>query len=225
MQFLCSDCGYGNPLSFKSITDDDIDFVEIHIKEKGQKFAEKVRKTHSDTIESQNGSMDDPVDTFGERYARSPDKFQFLHGERKFIKVIVSHVQQLVDSGGENKGLAKFKEKKRKKNNKHVNQRFGLDGNAKENSVDSKSPDCVLTNELYQKVISCLKTYAVDVIDFEMSMVKVDPSGAYGNIKCILCDNSNAKENSKRVTYYQPANRTAYWVLSNFTCHLKKNTI
>lgn len=225
LQFVYSDCGYGNPLSFKTITDEDIDFVEMKIKEKGEKFANKIRKVHANSNdEAHSDSMDnyDPVDTFGERYAKSPDKFQFLRGERNFIKIIVSHVQKLVDNGGENKGLAQFKEKKNKKRKKIVNQQFDFDENAKENSSNLNSSDCVLTNELYKKVINCLNTYGVDVTGCEKNMVKVDSSGAYGNIKCILCDDSNEKENTKRVTYYQPANRTAYWVLSNFTKHLEK---
>lgn len=222
-QFLCSDCGYGNPLSFKSINDDDIDFVEKEIKEKGESFAKKTQKVNSEgNDEMINDSMDnnDPVHTFGKIYAKCPDKFQFLRGERNFIKIIVAHVQKLVDHGGENKGLAQFKEKKKKKKPKNVNHQFGVDSNAKENFSDSKSPK--LTNELYDKVINCLKSYDVDVSGCERSMVYVDPSGAYGNIKCILCDDSNGTENMKRVTYYQPANRTNFWVLSNFMSHLEK---
>lgn len=225
MQFLYSAHGYGNPISFKILTDDDIDFVEKKIKEKGENFAKKTRKLNNDGNGKMNGDSvysDDPIDIFGEAFAMSPEKFEFLRGDRNFIKVIVAHVQKLVDTGGENKGLALFKEKKRKKNNKSVNQQFHFDDNAKENSADLKSPNGVLTNELYNKVINCLESYNVDVAGYKTSMVNVDPSGAYGNIKCILCDDSNEKQNTKRVTYYQPANRTAYWVLSNFTKHLEK---
>lgn len=194
----------------------------MKIKEKGEKFAKKTRNEHGDNNnETNNGSKDnyDPVNTFGEIYAMSPDKFQFLRGERNFIKIIVAHVQKLVDNGGENKGLAQFKERKRKKTQKtNINHQFCIDNNAKENSADSKSTNCQSNNELYDKIINCLKSYEVDTNGYDVNMVHVDPSGAYGNIKCILCGD----DSSKRVTYYQPGNRTAYWVLSNFTSHLEK---
>lgn len=203
-------------MSFKTITDEDIDFVEMKIKERGEKFAKKAQKVSSDGTSSD--SMD-PVEIFGETYAKSLDQFQFLRGDRNVIKSIVSHVQKLVDNGGENKGLAQFKEKKRKKN-KNV-QRLNFDENAKENLPESKTSNPELANELYRKVVNCLISYDVDVTGYHTGMVHVDPSGAYGNIECILCDGSNDKQNTKRVTYYQPANRTAYWVLSNFKSHLE----
>lgn len=211
---MCSDCGYGNPLSFKSVTDDDIDFVEKKIKEKGEKLIEQTRKNNNDnTADDSDDLMDnrDPLDIFGEMYANRPDRFQFLRGERNFIKIIVAHVQKLVDDGGENKGLSKFKEKGKKKNEKHIQ-------NSNENIFNSKSSIGPLTDVLYNKVINCLKSYGVDVSGCEQSIVNVDLGGAYGNIKCILCGDSN----TKRVTHYQPANRTSFWVLSNFTSHLEK---
>lgn len=210
-------------MSFKSIVDEDIDFVEKKIKEKGESFVKKTRNESNAVDETSLDLMNtsDPVDIFGEIYAKCPDKFQFLRGERNFIKIIVAHVHKLVDHGGENKGLAQFKEKKKKKNNKNVKRPFGLDGNAKENASDSKLLNGPLVDELYDKVVNCLKSYDVDVSAFGKSMINIDSSGAYGNIQCILCDGSG-KKNTKRVTYYQPANRTNYWVLSNYTKHLEK---
>lgn len=46
---------------------------------------------------------------YGKFYAKSPESFKFLSGEKLFIKQLVAHVRSVVDKNGENTGLSHFK--------------------------------------------------------------------------------------------------------------------
>lgn len=98
-----SSCGFGNPLSFKSITDDDINFVEDSIKQKAQSIFKNIVETKS-VIE-----YDTLVNIFGENYAAKPNEFTFLRGERKLINELVQHVEKEVNRGGINCGIVRFR--------------------------------------------------------------------------------------------------------------------
>lgn len=87
--------GYAHPLSFKNVNEDHINKVEHFIRSKlSEEFI--LRPSHSKEY------------LFGHTYANKPTRFEFLPGDRLFIKELVSHVQQIADKGGKNKGLKNF---------------------------------------------------------------------------------------------------------------------
>lgn len=88
-------CGFANALTFKTIDDADIEFVE-----------NRIRMTHVDCHDNKN-----LINTFGKTFASNPSQFQFLRGEKKQIKELAKHVQKVVDKGGINYGIHHFKPK------------------------------------------------------------------------------------------------------------------
>lgn len=56
---------------------------------------------------------DQLIDIFGKKYAAAPSKFKFHPGEMMLIRELVKHGKEIVDRGGENKGLHHFQERKR----------------------------------------------------------------------------------------------------------------
>lgn len=87
--------GYRSPTVFKSIQEKDIDKVELFIRTKLIKIA--------------NTSDYNPIDLFGPIFANDPTSFEFLDGEKKLLKDIRVHVQQILDVGGENKNIDYFR--------------------------------------------------------------------------------------------------------------------
>lgn len=85
--------GYAHPLAFKNVDDGHIDKVENFIKFK------------------LNDESKSKEDLFGKTFANNPAQFEFLPGERLWIKEIAAHVLQIVDGGGKNKGLNQFKKR------------------------------------------------------------------------------------------------------------------
>lgn len=87
-------CGFANALAFKTIDETDIDFVENRIR------AIHVEKCHDIKF---------LTNTFGKTFASNPSQFQFLRGEKRQIKELVKHVQNVVDKDGINCGIHHFK--------------------------------------------------------------------------------------------------------------------
>lgn len=92
--FCISECGYSNALSFKTIDDKDISYVQEHIKKKS---------------EIVNNDKQSRTNIFGRSFASSPRHFQFHLGDIKLIKMLVEHVQRIVDENGVNSNLHRFK--------------------------------------------------------------------------------------------------------------------
>lgn len=166
---------------------------------------------------------DQLLEIFGERYYKRPEKFKFLPGQIAFIKTLVAHVKKLVEDGG----LQQFNERKKKRKNTNLERALNCIPNKRGTSTTEKSSSVnpshsQLASDLFNKVIICFKTYAVDVSNFTESFIKVDSSGTYGEITCILCQDENEKP--KRVYYHSRTHsRSSYWVLSNFNKHLEKH--
>lgn len=89
--FGFSACGFAHPLSFKHITDAEIDKVEAFVREKM-----KPKPSQSKT------------ECFGQIFENDPEHFEFMPGERLYIKELVEHVKNTVDDGGRNKGIGHF---------------------------------------------------------------------------------------------------------------------
>lgn len=215
--------GYSNPLVFKNLTDVDINIMEKYMREKAMDY---MAETLSESIDyTCDALLDDEIliETFGEKYAKSPEKFEFLPGQISFIKVLAAHVKKLVDEHGENTGLKHFNEKKKTGKTTRPNLMQTIDNIGTKKTVGSKLPLRNLTHnqladQLFQKFQACLKTFDVN-INCNANVIEVEPSGTYGNIKCPLCDET---EKPRRV-YYNcgSGKRSGYWVLANYEKHLK----
>lgn len=95
-----SSCGFGNPISFKHIDDEQITIVESFIR----------RKVSVKTYQQKE-------DHFGKLYSNNSEQFEFSPGDRILIKGLVDHVKEKVDGDGINKGLHQFNVGKNEKEN------------------------------------------------------------------------------------------------------------
>lgn len=82
-------------MSFKTVGDEDIAYIEEHIKKKA--------------IHAVRNDLESLISIFGRSSASNPNDFQFHLGDIKLIKMLAEHVQKVVDENGVNKGLHRFK--------------------------------------------------------------------------------------------------------------------
>lgn len=202
--------GYCHPIVFKDITDDQIATVE--------KFMREQAPNH--LVSESNALLGNEylIQIFGKRYANCAEQFEFLPGEKDYIKKIVAHVKKLVDDGT---GMKLFKE--RNKNFKKFDV-FSSSSAADPTLSMHNQNQSELFKQLFVSVSNCLISYNVDISAWSEKFVEVDPSGSYGNIYCILCydSDSNLCQKLKRVSYFSSGKRSSFWALSNFKKHLEK---
>lgn len=98
MNFLFSLCHLDNSMLLKDVTDDDIVEIESFIREKLLTILRSKQNTDENSM----------IDYFGETYAANPEHFKFRIGDKKLLKIIISHVKNVVDSGD----VGHFKSKK-----------------------------------------------------------------------------------------------------------------
>lgn len=229
-------CGYANPLSFKNISDNDIEYVEQIVRENAINIAMKdLKKNIGSDCEI---LLDDHqlTDIFGKMYKSNHTEFRFLRGEIQLIKELVDHVKLVVDGNGKNSGLHKFKVKI-KKPRLHQNRerkKLKIDTHDKDEPTTTKSNNTNhnsagrmnLKVKLQRKVEACLKQYSVDkLLDIEfleegiVDIEEVDGQ-IYGSIICVICKNQNKKNQRPKRVYYKESAETNSWVMSNFTKHL-----
>lgn len=217
--------GFSNALVFKTVTEKEIYIVEKCIRER------TLLKISSDLCQT-TGSEDVVIDDeqmrgyFSTNYVSNPSEFEFQPGEITYIKKLVEYVKDIVDGGGENVGLHKFE----KKNKMNKTGRPEIAFRNKPTNL-KESNDGSLKSMLLEKVIKCLKLrnidgkrFNLDLNSLDVSLVKVfmeSDNPLYGNITCILCAQKN-KNKAYRV-YYHDGKNGKYWVLSNFSKHLKKD--
>lgn len=214
MCFFGSLSGYCDALVFKDLADTDITKIEQFMREKAlDEFATTLSKSFDEDCDALVHE-EQMVEIFGEKYASCPEKFQFLPGEVKLLKVLASHVKDLVDGNGVNIGLAQFSDKKKKNKKKNVvPNRIAKNRSQKSIKISRQQ----LNSQLFERLLICLNAYGVNVNDWSEHSVEVDASGSYGNVQCSLCDEN---EKPKRV-FYQMRSRSGFWVFSNFNKHLE----
>lgn len=228
-------CGYDNALCFKSIEDDDIEYVEKFIQSKALSIC---AKTFDESLgENTEGllDIDQMTNIFGTRFAAIPNQFEFLKGDIKTIKTLVEHVKGVVDRDGVNRGLNKFKVPKQKKNCVvfpwlDLDSKEKLSARLKEenclNSIEVESRFPELKLELYKKTESYLNSYNVDepiIMGMDEEMVEVchgNNGHIYGIITCVVCKTEKKIDSTHRV-YFQQKKNSNHWVMANYLKHLK----
>lgn len=230
---LCSVSSFSNALAFTQIDDDDMDYIENNIRTHSANPAQN--KQNGDKVHHHSIGNQSIVDFFGKQYVQRAVDFRFERGERKMIKQLVSHVKTIVET----EGYDRFKYKLPKLTKKRKGCCFEIDAesptsievlqNEKQtkNSINEKS-DVKLKGLLFEKVAACLRQYSVDdhlleTLDDDVVELFEKDGKTYGRIVCVICRNDNAKDlEPKSVSYYE-SQRSSYWVMSNFTAHLKKH--
>lgn len=214
--------GYSNPLSMKNINDDRLTNIEKFVRGNGAKIVEDKLKGQIDDV-TENQIF---VNIYGDTYKSLPECFCFRDGDRMLIKELVVHVKGIVDGNGINSGLHKFKmevtkpryRRLPKTDSKTVPVTCNEPTNI-ENSKDLKE----MKSLLIDKVETCLlKHGATELVDIanlnEIVHVTTENHRVYGNITCVICQNTNKKKKSKHRIAYCPIKN--YWIMSNFVKHL-----
>lgn len=96
--------GYGSALTFKSITDADIEGVEYYVK--NELLTDSKLQYHID-----EAADDDFLALFFGPFVNDKKRFKFYFGEKKLIRELVTHTKNVVDYPNINDGLAHFAQK------------------------------------------------------------------------------------------------------------------
>lgn len=242
--FNCSLANFSNPFTFKHLNDADIASVErlirtktIHVLEKD--LNESVLGKQTDREADVLIDDDTLKEYFGDVYYNDTHNFEFLPGDRKFIGLLVDHVQKTVDKKGDNKGLRNYQPKCTEKSNKPIREneknikvKIGKEETEKSvaDDVDGYESDgdsnglAEMKLSLLSKIMDYLLIYKVnEIVDLEnvpdnMVSVSIQNKKIEGRVHCIICQNDKVKKKQKpkRVSF-----NDGYWIPSNFITHLK----
>lgn len=217
--------GFGNALSFKNINEDDIEFCQEEVRKIGISIQRDINDSADMNFEIDEEYL---INTFGKTYSKNPSEFQFLRGEISLIKELVAHVKRIVDDGGTNTGLHRFKYKekrirnKRKHQQKHIDaqQELNIDhaaNTAKNATVNTHNLDELKVN-LVDRIKMCLNNHQAGVdIDLTSTVhVEIKDQMIFGEICCVIC-----KDNKPKRVYYDEAHNR--WVVTNYQKHLRKS--
>lgn len=177
--------GYGNPISFKKITDKDISIVEASIREKTlgilvQNLSDSIREECDVLVDDEQ-----LVDYFGPIFAQNTCSFVFQPGDILLIKDLVDHVKTIADEGGNNKGLHNFAQnsvqhKSQRGRRRFQSQKFPF---LRHNKTVAQIDESRLKSELFKKISALIKSHntnqSADCSDLcadsiDDSIVKID---------------------------------------------------
>lgn len=218
-------CGYNDELTFKDLSDEDIDYVQTHNREK--------------TVSKVDGKVN-PVLFLGPYYHESPATFEFNRGERKKLHQVATLMKKYeTEKLADRFAMGKFKIDHRQMifNEKTKGWYFGkpllaeCDTSHKSGTVNNSSDANV--NTLQTSLHRTLKTQAIKlgVSDEEAESmlsgnlsVNMNGNEVRGHIACGWCK-QNQKDSVITVSSKSvdgPKKSSTYWISSNFTIHFKR---
>lgn len=219
---------------FKNVDDNDISYVETFIREKAlSQYSQELDESFGEQSEALL-DLNHMTNVFGRTYAKNPNEFQFHAGDLKLIKTLVEHVRTEADENGTNKGLHKFRSKKKKTTHTIVSNKMLKENIATEqleNQMYLDTPElqerrASLKKDLLRKTVKFLDSFGVDghiaaILDESLVEVHFDGNQIYGTVPCVICKYENAKKQQPKRVYYHQSPTSSYWVLANLGNHLK----
>lgn len=203
---------------------------------------EKALSNYSKSLDESMGceallDLNHMINVYGRTFGADPQQFEFLAGDIKLIKCLVEHVKNEVDGKGANKGLHKFRGRKKKSAHsvgcnkmlkENVTPLHQLKTEDLPDTVETHSRHESLKMDLLRKTMNYLDSFEVDEMlaaNFSEDMVEVDFDGKkiYGSIICVVCKDENAKNQRPKRVYYHESPESNYWVMANFLKHLKSH--
>lgn len=197
-------CGY-NALAFKSVDDTDIKEVEKFIREQSFNIlAESLENTIDSKCEILLNS-DQLIEFFGKTFENDPSKFEFLPGDIKTIKTLVTHVKQIVDGPGINKGLKHFEAKQKNKKFIVKENKMSSSPNDRNDLIEVDASDShrmEVKEMLLKKLKNYLKSFnvndqAMEHFDENIVSVTLVNNSVVGDISCVICKSKNPKKKEK----------------------------
>lgn len=212
-------CGFANPISFRSITDNHIRSVENFMKEK---CLDILQKRLSDSFGGDCEVLvaeNEMHDHFG-MYADDVKSFEFQAGDILLIKGLVDHVNKIVNE----KGLEYFRKRLGKKQKMTATKRM--------KKITEFNDENDLKFQLMQKMKALfasanrLNDVNFDVEKINDNLVNVyikNENQIYGEIVCMACNGDSTKASKpKKIIYNVDGNGNGCWVMSNFKKHLER---
>lgn len=214
--------GFGNALTFSLLEDADITEVENLIKT--QTLSTLIFNSNdTEAFKHDNMITDEKQmkEYFGDTFYKNSKIFEFNPGDKKVIKYIVKHINDIVASKGVKKGMKHFKSTQN-------SNRIQLAPTNTENldlmaDVEDAEMLAELKTSLFQKVMECLELFNVnEIMELEnlsdnIVSVSMHNGQIFGDVYCVLCSDGKKKSRPKRVSYC-----SKYWIPSNFVTHLRK---
>lgn len=226
--FLISSEGYGNAISFKSITRATIKEIESQVQQNGIAIERELNKSMEMdcSVEVHNDNL---IEMFGEHFANNPSQFRFRMGDIVLIEELVERVKQIVDQDG----LSQFKydgKRKKSKDKYTKSKRIAHCKNDDDIPLMSNKRIGELTKMLVERLKSCLSQYEMpEFIQLEgpfedivnVQVLKVNQiERITGKIVCLICRDQKKKVKRLSVYYHESDDSSSFWVISNYTKHL-----
>lgn len=219
--------GFGNPLSFKAITDVEIKAVEDFIKK--NTFGFLTKKLCDISVDNEcEVIIDDEhlIDYFGPLYANDTASFQFQPGDVLLIKEMVNYVKSKVDEGGPNKNCVYFMDKRHLKQRRQKQKAITTLKQIKKVEIAAELDEKDVKSRLIKKLIPYFEHVEIigDLQFEELIKLQIKDTGkVYGNIYCAICK-AEGRKNKKPIRVYcnfedKPKGS---WVVSNLVTHLNR---
>lgn len=221
--FIYSIFNFANALAFKSIDDTDLDCVQLNVRA-------ILFETLKDFVVS------DPRENaiFFGIYWKSPERFEFGRGDRKFIKELALHVKGKVENGD----IEYFHRTEngntwmKKLISTPIGLFFGSISKQHKLQTANQSSDSTLNDDneaktktfeanLLQQIEKLNKPYALKGVVQKQETdvcVTVNGNGIKGSVVCCFCE--NGAKGSKVKIYYQKSASSGSWIKSNYINHL-----
>lgn len=210
--------GYGHLDTFQDITDEDIELVENNARTQLVTILQK--KARDDGVE-----VDDNLKTaFYGIFAASPEDFEIVPGDKKFIKKLVVRVRERMMSSEE---YFEVKEQPRKKPrlvlDETVESIFGLIYGQKTQfkKIGTEISNESLKKKLFIAAKSVFELFSEELLmrdcsnlSIEMIEVTCDENRINGSIMCIICQ-------KRQKVFFKTGQRSNSWVLANLRKHIK----
>lgn len=223
--------GYGRALSFKDLKDENIDTIEVYIRE------ELPILLHSELHENGlNYDHKQKMCLFCP-YASVPDKFKIPVGDRKTLLALAAYVKGIVDTPELNAGLSHFAKdgmisKKELSYERNLIKTvfglvFGCTEEKRQIEISGNIPN--MRDELFNKAKAIFNKFEneekgegfIALRKFTLNMVNVTlvEQKPKGIVKCVFCDENDLSGDVK--VFW----KTSCWALANLNAHIKRKHI
>lgn len=230
--------GYGNPLSFKSIDREKITEIESQMQQNGIAIERELDKSMDMDCEIHNDNL---VAIFGEHFANNPSQFRFRNGDVILIEELVDRVKQMVNGNELHRFKYEIKPSKPSKRKKSKRKNYEPNRMVQEECLQdigllmNNRQIAKLKKMLFERVKTCFEQYSIheyveigsiDLFE-DQSVIDVHVHNKnnivqiYGTVFCLICREQNERVKPLRVYYRKSNASSSFWVISNYTKHLK----
>lgn len=211
--------GYGNIDTFKDMTQDEIDGVEIHARTK------LVRILTKNAIDCGQELDESLMTAFFGVYGVCPEEFEFVRGDKKLIVKLTERVGEKIQSDG----IDFFRSKRQRYTFKGIGEsQFGLiygDFTHRPNiNVKAHFTEDDVRKKLFDSAKSVFDSFKGEtenrncaILSDEMINIVMGETKVTGEVTCIICQTHKSKQYFKT----KPGSKSFCWVMTNMRSHIE----